>query len=311
MDLEVVSKNKKRIIAMVFLLLGMLAIDGIACVFMLNYNTFLPSAPIILDDGKSILITTSINENYLGYRFRFMSTDEEDVLIESAANTLTDAQLEESGLILGKTYRVSVCYMGETEAAGTGYGESVSWVYSKVLDKPEISIDEINQVISWTEVENADYYVVHYKNGSSFVSQKYYSLSFDYSSWVGGDKEFYVVAHSNNSAYRCSQVSEKLKFQHKYRMLQVSSATFNSSNFYLSVVLQEQISYIEVDINGKSYVVKLPEYKYNYTSHLYQYEGINLKTVYKEGATIKVKPYPSNDHMSYKGDWFTVIINND
>lgn len=300
MDITTLSKKNKRVLILVFSLLFVLAIGGIAVAFSLNYNTFMPAAPYILDDGNSVLITTSLNENYKGYSFKFQSLNNE-VVIKSKNNVLTEEDLVESDLIVGTTYKVSVRYVGETENDGTDYGGSVNWMYSVSLKSPVVTLNSAARTIDWQPVEHADYYIVHYKNGHTYQTHTTITQSYDYSAWTGGAKEVYVTAHSYANGYKTSSNSQIISFVHKQSLKEIKAQniSFNPSTCYLTVKAEEELQYLKIHINANEYIAKLP--KVDKSNGYYTY-NINIVTKYEDGAEIGVEPYPADEYYSFDGN---------
>ena len=290
------GKKKKLTILFSFIALGVLAICGVVGAFLINYNSHSPSAPVILDDGKNISITTNMNDNYKGYRFRFKN-GEEEILIDSQQNILSLDTLLENQIQIGQTYKVSVCYLGETAGSGSEYSKQTSWTCQKYLDDVLISNDTQNQAITWEAVEDANYSTVYFnENGqiSEFVTE---TLSFDYSSIKGGEKEVYVVASSNNANYKSGSNANTLKFTHKYRLQEIERASFNSGTLILSVFASEEIQFLTVTLDGVAHIVKIEGMKQE--DFVY---NIDMTSVYYAGARIGVAPSPADEFSVFEGE---------
>lgn len=304
MDLTTLSKKKKSIVVIAFIALGLFAIAGIVGVFVLNYNTFLPPAPSILDDGQSTIITTEYNENYVAYRFRFRSTLKDDVVIDSKLNTLTDKEISASDLQLGAEYKVSVCYLGETEGDGTEYSESTTWKYTKTLQAPIIVLDEDATTIKWDSVEKAESYYVYYKNGVNYQRKEITETTFNYSTLACGENEIFVIAKASAVGYNDSKPSNKVNFVYKIKMKELDSATYNASTNEIVVVANETIDYLTITIDSQNYVAKLATPEVSNGKYTYK---VLITSIYKEGYAIKVAPCPSNTDYVFTGNAIEIV----
>lgn len=306
MNMKLKTKiNKKKVFSLIgFISLGLVAIAGIAAAFIMNYNTFSPSKPTILDDGKNIIITTSHNENYRGYRFKFQSSIDE-VVVESEDNVLTAQELKETDLVVGGRYAISACYLGETEGGNSPYGKITTWIYVEYLNAPEISQDEANQKICWDAVENATYYTVYYKDQGELKSSKINELYFDYSNLAGGEKEFFVSAGSENYNFKTSDYSNTLSFNHVYKMLPIEVLSLNYTTCELTVVAQEEIDYITIYIDeDEGRVIKLLD-PINISFDKYTYT-VNISALYYSGVEIGVAPAPADELSMFDGEIKTI-----
>ena len=71
---------------------------GIVIAFLYNYDNTAPSAVESFDDGQNVMLKVSQNENYAGYRFRFVLNDEE-IIFDSQTNVIYASDVD--GLVLG------------------------------------------------------------------------------------------------------------------------------------------------------------------------------------------------------------------
>lgn len=291
------SKNKKAAVAVVCVFLVIMAIGGIVGAFLLNYNKFVPTTPSILDDGKSVVITTSQNENYSGYRFRFKSADEE-ILIDSEDNMLSENELSESKLVVGQIYEVSVCYLGDEKEISSDYSSNRVWVYSVYLQTPQLVLNQEEKIVTWQAVEYADYYYVYYKEANQYQRQRVDQTAFDYSETEGGHKEMYVTAHSSKGGYKSSLPSQTLKFTYAYQLKELVLATFDSSSVSLTVQAEEALEFLSIYIDENAYVVKLSNYTMSNSKYVYH---INIVTIYEDGARIGVAPCPADEYSQFNG----------
>lgn len=304
MELKALSKRGKIIVMICFIALGLIAVGGIVAAFVMNYNVFAPAAPSILDDGKNIFITTSLNENYKAYRFKFLSSTGE-IIVESSDNVLTMEELKQTSLEIGGRYSISACYVGETEGSSSPYGDYTRWTYVQYLDAPSLSQDAENEKICWEAVPNATYYTVYYKDEGELKTKQTTDLFYDYSTLTGGEREFFVSAGSTDLNYMTSGFSNTLVFNHVYKMQELDSVSFNSTTCELTVVALEEIDYITVYIGQEEgRVVKL-------LSPISSIKGrvtysVNISAIYTAAARIGVAPSPADEWSQFVGEIKTI-----
>ena len=121
------QKRSKIFIIILSVILAIIAAGAIAISFMLNYNTFSPDKPVVLDDGQNIYISTTMNDNYKGYRFKFIDENDKEIIIDSKNNQISVNELLEKQIVLGKTYKVSICYLAENVGNNSEYSNAISW----------------------------------------------------------------------------------------------------------------------------------------------------------------------------------------
>lgn len=291
--------NKKIIKILCFVFLGVLAIAGVISAFVLNYNIYPPTAPYVLDDGSNVFFSTQINENYQGYRFKISAPGEADVVIDSQTNTISSQQLTDRGLLVGKQYGVSVCYLGETEGSNSPYSKLSQLTLQQYLERPVVTQGE-GQFIEWQPVEKAEYYSVYYKDAGEYKYISTQLTTFDFSKFAGGEKEFYVIAGTKKKGYKDSNQSNVLKVDHVYHLQPLEQLALDQSSLVLSFKAKEKISHIKLYIEEQEYIVKLSE-PIN-MSGLYRYSFSVASTIYEEGMTLGVAPYSENPLSAYVGD---------
>lgn len=296
---EKVRDNKKIIKILCFVFLGMVAIAGIISAFVLNYNIYPPSAPYVIDDGANVFFSTQINENYQGYRFKISAPGEQDIIIESQENVISSQTMTQRGMVVGKQYEVSVCYLGETEGSNSPYSQTSQLTLQQYLAKPVISQGE-GQFIQWQPIENAEYYSVYYKDAGEYKYVSTQLTTFDFSKFAGGEKEFYVIAGTKRKGYKDSNQSNVLTVAHIYHLQPLEELALNETSLVLSFKAKEKISHIKLFIEDQEYIVKLSE-PIN-MSGLYRYSFSIASTIYEEGMTLGVAPYSESPLSTYVGD---------
>lgn len=305
MEISALNKKKKLIMLIAFIVFGVLAFGGIVTAFLLNYNSLSPDAPTILDDGNGFYITTSANENYKGYRFKF-SANGKNILVDCDDNILSVEKMKEKNVEVGKTYKVSVCYLGETEGSSSQFSKSINWTCSDYLDAPVIERSAIENKITWQAVENADLYIVYYNDGHEIKSATTSATFFDYSILSGGDKEIFVVATSSNEGYIHSKQSNPLSFHHVYKLRKITSASFNSQTKTLHFDSVDDLKFIKLSLDeGLTYrIVKLGQKELSGYS-------VDLSTIEESFTKITLSPYPADENSVYTdAETVVQVINN-
>lgn len=297
-------RDKKKIIKVLcFVFLGVVAIAGIISAFVLNYNIYPPTAPYVIDDESNIYFSTQINENYHGYRFKISASGEPDIIIDSEKNLISSKQMVEKGMIVGKQYDVSVCYLGETEGSNSPFSQSSKLVLEDYLAKPVISQGE-GQFIEWQPVENAQYYYVYYKDGGEYKSTTTELTTFSFAKFAGGEKEFYVLACTKNKGYKNSAQSAVFKVDHVYHLQAIQSASLNEESLILTFKAKEKLSHIKLYIEQQENIVKLSEPVV--TSGVYQYSFSIASTNYESGMQVGIAPHSESPLSAYVGEIFYI-----
>ena len=293
------AKNKKSVsVILLSMILGLIAVAGLVSAFLLNYNTFSPNAPLILDDGENIFITTSLNENYVGYRFRFLS-GEEEILVDSAENVVDSLQVVEAGGKLGEEYKVSVCYLAKNSGNNSQFSKEVEWNLQTYLTPTIIHHDTETNMLTWTEVENADFYRVYYNNieDENFIDCD--DLSLDLQQLEVGDKTIYVVACSRNAYVKSSAKSNVLEFKLQHYLSEFSSISFDTDTCILTAENEDILDKLIITLNGYAFTslkfdIAEKEGKYVYT--------IDLTAIYNGETIIGISPANVDEYNVFKGD---------
>lgn len=248
------EKKKKLVTIILSVVIGVLALGGLITAFILNYNVSSPSQVTILDDGTNIYITTSMNDNYSEYRFILKSGDQE-IVINSQSNTLTVEQLLENGAELGQTYEITCQYISSTNQGGNSeISKPTYWTVIKYLTKPIVSVDE--NVVSWQEIENADYYML-YLNGEQYdFSFNLDTATFDLATLPGDKYQITVSAYSENDFYKTSPDSSQVTYEY-YRYYQpFEEVKYDALSKKLICTGSEELSLLNVSVNGTVYEYK-------------------------------------------------------
>ena len=292
--------TKKKILIIIFsVLAGLLAIGGIVIAFLYNYDNTAPSAVESFDDGQNVMLKVSQNENYAGYRFRFVLNDEE-IIFDSQTNVIYASDVD--GLVLGSTYSVSACYLGESEGSNSSYSKEINWTYYAVLSSPQVEYDEEENSIIWESVANADYYQVYYSGidkGSVRVEENSFSLD----GFTGGQREFYVVAYSLQDYLRASKASTPVSVEYVREYKPFISAQLDRESLTLTVIGEERLDQIVLYVNSEPMVVN--DFRLFEEEGIFTYQ-INVKPVYSAGVTFAVSPPSIDEYNIYTGDVLVV-----
>ena len=290
-------RDKKRVLYwVVWVIVAAIILGGIITTFILNYNTSAPKQIKIYDDGENIYITADMNDNYLQYRFKFVGEDEEEIIIDSDDNTLTVSELLLEGIVLGKSYDISVCYLSENVGNNSQYSKSITWTAYTYLSSPQISYDEENDCINWQGIENADYYIV-YISGLDYIKTN--ETNIELQLLAGGNRTFYVVAYSNIDYYKNSLPSNQLNIKVIHEFLPFENVLLDEEEKSLTLVGSELLTSINVYLNDAKY--ECVEFTTNFAQGKYTYT-IDLSLYYVEGMTVGASPSTQDEYNIYNGE---------
>ena len=270
--------------------IGVAILIGILLAFLLNYNSTAPDK-VQITNQEIQYFSVNANDNYRGYRFVFQSENDKKIEVESKTNVISINDVK--GLDEGTKYQISACYLGQTEGANSDYSQPVPWVCTFILATPELEYNEETYILSWNKVGNADYYADYYNvivmQGSQTTTyENITENSFDLNQVQGGKLKIYVCALSTNAYLNQSYFAEfELDF---HRVLKpFESATVSKSNYELTIVGQQNVT--EITINIGQYV-----YDYCVTptmtegKYVYKISLANYASEIDTNAVITVKP---------------------
>lgn len=289
--------KKKVLIITLSVVIALLAIAGIITAFVLNYNVSAPKGLRVLDDGSNVYITVDMNDNYPLYRFTFTS-GEEEIVIESEQNTLSIEELEEQGITLGRSYEVTVRYLGENDGSNSEESEPITFTAYKYLDKPVISYDETEDIITWQAVENAEYFMVYY-NGANSGGERVDDTFLDMQTLEGGNRSFYVVAVSTNANYRNSAPSNVLAVKVVHRYLPFTSVSFDRETKLVTITGSERLEKLNIYLDGTRY--ECENFDVSEDEGVYTY-SVDISLFYQENMSIGVSPVANGEFNVYDGE---------
>ena len=297
------TKNNGKVVFTTIVLI-LIALAGLVFVFLLNYNTYSPDKPELLEDGENVYISTSINTNYQGYRFKFVDESKQVVIIDSQYNLLSVQEVMDKGIELGKSYKISTCYIGKNQVNNSDYSEEIDWPCQLYLTPTIINYDEGANKLTWIAVENADFYRVFYNDNSG----DYYEtaeLNVDLTSFDVGEKVMYVVAYSNNNFYEESGKSNIIEFNLKHFYSAFDSISFDKDSKILTAENKEMLEKVEIYLSDKQFINIKFDVKKNQGKYIYK---IDLTAVYNGEKTIGIAPANIDEFHVYTGEVKTFEI---
>lgn len=247
------KKSAKVVYITLAVLFALLLIGGLVLAFMLNYNLYCPEYVKIIDDGKNIYLTTSSNENYRLYRFIFTDESGNEIVIDSENNTLQSDKFFESGVELGKTYKIQSQYLSENAGNNSAKSESITWTAFSYLGQTQGIYDSERQILSWQDVENASGYNLvlqgTYNSYTIFVEEN----EFDFNGVLGDSYQAQIFPVSNSNAYQSPIEVDSFTFIYNKTLSDFTDLSFDRENKILKCQNVDLISSVSVSINGTSY----------------------------------------------------------
>ena len=287
--------SKSKILFIIFgAIAGILAIAGVAIAFSVNYDDIAPAKVEVIDNGEEIFFKSDLNENYHGYRFSF-KTDTNSFVYDSQNNVISLQSIKEK-LDIGKTYQISSCFLGDNEGGNSKFSQETSWRSYDYLEKIEISFDSSNNIISWNEVQNADYYKVYYKD-IIFRQEGISSTQFDLFHLQGGEYTFKVVACSNAVNHKPSE-SNELNVVYRKKFKPFEKVEFDSENCSLKITAFEKLTAIRVRLNSNNFNIENPKFEENDGKIIY---NISIKAIYNGQSQIGASPVSQDEYNIYSG----------
>lgn len=294
-------KNNKILIIVLSVVVGILALGGIVTAFILNYNVFSPEKVEILDDGHNIYISTTANDNYKAYRFKFVDSQNNEIIVDSENNIMSLSELIEEGVKIGETYIVSTCYLSDNDGNNSQYSKEISWDVYTYLDSPILNYDEEKGSLSWSQVDNADYYKVFYNNENDIISYQTTEFTLDLQTINGGQREFYVVAYSNNKSYKQSNKSNVQQIKVIHKLKEFSKITFDNQSKILSIYGEEELEKFYVYIDGSSY--EIIDFDVEYVTQTDQYIfTVDISLIHNNSSNIGASPMSIDEYNIFDGN---------
>ena len=299
------TKNKKNIkLVIMWVMLGLVAVVGLTTAFLLNYNTYSPSAPRILDDGKNIYISTTLNDNYVGYRFKFTSRDKE-IFVDSTDNVIGADEFLAEGGQLGKTYDISVCYLAQNAGNNSQFSEKTSWLCEGYLAPTTVTYNQQANKIYWNQIEDADFYRVYYNDANDDVFLETTEFELNLQSFEGGEKIMYVVACSQNQHLKSSTKSNMVEFDLQHYFAEFSDVSFDDRTKILTAKNEENLEKLIVSLDGISFASIKFEVEEVEGGYLYK---VDLTAIYNNETLIGIKPANIDNYNIFVGSEATFEV---
>lgn len=289
------GKSKKVLIVLCSIVLAGLVGAGLALAFVLGYNPYQPNELKVIDDGKSVYVYADMNDNYDSYRFKFENAERGDLIVDSTKNLMTSFDMFRSGVEMGVEYKISVSYINKDNTKNSWYSDPITWKTYAYLESPVIVHDNYANVITWGEIENADYYEVHYNYQTSEKVVTTEENSLNLQQIDGGQRDIYVVAKSNSDGYRPSIESNTLTIAVVHEIENFATVSFSETSKVLTLTSNEIIRKMRVIIGATSHEYNTnPVYengKYNYT--------IDITEIYEADKQIGVSALTYDEYNVY------------
>lgn len=206
-------------------------------------------------DGE-IFVVTQYNGEY-NYQFKLEQMMQGDYVtiktVNSKVNTikLSDNDIE---VVFGETYRFSACYATENGAGNGAYRESEPWeAKTKLRDRIDYSaveIDDVNKVITWSKVSEADAYLLRFVSATGEVlDESTEELRFSYEELPVGEYTLYIIAGSYNSSIEVSDAGEGIGLRN-VKQNEIVEATRNL-NGDIFVTCTQEVEKFEIYVDGQ------------------------------------------------------------
>lgn len=293
-------KNQKILTIVLGCIIGMMLIAGGTTAFIINYNVSITPALEILDTGTQVFAKTDANVDYEGYRFKF-EAEKISFTIDSASNVLELSN--NSRIVPGTKYQISVCYLGEIDGSNTVYSEPIDWLSYDYLRMSNISLQE--DTIIWEPVEGADYYYI-YSAAETTSLMHVTTNQVDIKNLPAGQHEIYIAAFSAKTFYKQSQPSNHISVKVVQEYEPFLSLTLDVNQFLLTGLSNELYENVQIFVNHKSYIAqrfttrKLANGQYEYS--------INITAIYVKDAVVEACPYPVDAFHEYHGEKTVAVV---
>ena len=252
---------------------------GLTIFFLVGISTKLktPENLVIVDNlpNGEIIIQTEKIDNAQKYVFLIRNGDERINLVSEENYVSAKDYFLEAGL-----YKVSCRVVGKTSSSISDYCVSIDFVVKKVLPTPNVTLDNENQRLIFSNVEGATTYELIYgisESGqiSKLTESRYYGEAgkkyFDLSVLNKGVYSLRLMAKGGE--YEESILTEPINFT-KYEKLEKPNSisyneenktlTFNSNWYSFNIVVYYQnsgsVKTIQIESEGESHSINLSEY---------------------------------------------------
>lgn len=290
------QKRSKKLILIFSIVIAVVAVVGIALTFLLNYNTQVPKAPQILDDGQNIFLSAEINDNYNGYRFKFVDEIGQEILIDSESNQISTQEMFKNQVLLGRTYKISTCYLAENSGNNSEFSDTITWKCQVYLQMPTLQFNQETSILSWNIIERADYYRIYISGQNDYIqtTQNFYDLQ----ALEGGERVIDVVAFSNKENFLPSCKSNTISLTLIHYIKPFTSVEFDSQTKILTA--KSESEYKKVNIHLGQNKIESNLFTVTKQGNEYVYK-IDLTTIYTNQTTIGITPCDIDQYNIYNG----------
>ena len=276
-------------------IIGVAIIVGILLAFLLNYNSTAPNK-VQITNQELTYFSINANDNYHGYRFVFES-DSDSITVNSEENVISQNDIE--GLVAGRRYQISACYLGQSEGANSDYSQPVTWICTFKLDRPELVYDNHTNIISWNPIENADFYNIIVISGSQTTTFEHVTTNnFDLNQVDGGIVKVYVSALSSNPYLYQSDFSTEFSTEFYKTFRNLVSATFDRETYILTIVGQQRLTQIDIQINYTWYSCTVTP-SITDDQYVFQISLSDYASIISQSTQINVRPASLDEYNVY------------
>ena len=305
MEQTKVEKRKKIIIISVIVLFSLIAIACLATIFLVNYNTFSPKAPQIVDDGENFYIIAQANDVYKGYEFKLKSlSDGKVIIIKDTSNKISTSDILKNGGSEGE-YEASYRCLGKNSGNNSEYSKVTKFTLCVYLENPTFVYNEETKKIEWDEVEHADYYNIFYSGSEDFITVTGHSISIE--QIPAGERTISILSYSNQpTIYKTSNVTKSQVVTIYHSLSNFTSATFNKSTKLITAKSKALYEKVKLQLGSKEidFIISPNIYKEENGDYIYTF---NIEGQYKDESSMTLIPY-SLEYYIYEGNGFNVSI---
>lgn len=297
------TKNNNKILKIIiYSLLILVAVGGLATAFLINYNPYIPDVVQVVSNQDQTLLFVQPNDSYVGYRFVFKDVaGGDEIVLESKSNSVTLDECTREGITLGRTYKVKFCYLSNMEANCSRYSDEIEFRAEITLEAPSLSLEGENLV--WDRIERADYYIVQYNNNGGLLSKRVaqtqnQKIKFPISEVEVGDRGFYVIACSELDYIKTSQSSNIVETRVVRKMEGFSSISFDGDKT-LTLLTKESLNEIIIYVGEDGF--RCYEFTKTLNGDIYTYK-VDVSSIYVKDKKLGAKPVDIDEYNIYEGE---------
>lgn len=295
-------ENKKEKVLLIVLLsvIGAFLLAGLTTAFIMNYNSYCPSEVRIEDEADGAYIYVEMNNNYQMYEFKFETEEKQQITIVTRNNVVSPLELKRNGIKEGKTYNIYARYLSENAGNNSEFSNPVEWKAYFVLATPNIKYYEADNQLKWEAVDNAETYEVYYNTEDGIQVISTTKTFIDLQTIEGGERQFYVIAKSENENFRTSKKSKVVSINLIHYFKKLNIVSFDTNTKSLVFEGEEEISKIIVYVGQTPYERNVRG-SYNEQTKNFTY-SINLTTIFDENKQIGIAPADVDQYNIYNDE---------